>query len=175
MSSKVNGSENTDKTDTYDFTESIPIKLRNALRQCIECGKCVGSCTAARVSDFNIREIVKNVINKDDSVLRGDNIWKCFLCNQCEMICPKKDMNLPELIQRLREIAIQRGYAPFKLKGLTNWLDRFFKQGKIAGPNQLGNKRLNELGEIAEKSGVNTLKKYVEKLKNNNGKTGDSL
>ena len=163
--SKVNTTDNDIFVDISDFTESISKELNSALKQCIECGKCVGSCTASRVAaDYSMRKIIKKVIEKDESVLRDEMIWMCFLCGQCEMICPKKDMNLPRLIQKLREIAIQKGYAPSKLIILTDWLDKFFSRGKIAGPNQISSDHLKKIKEVGEKSGVNTLRKFIEDL-----------
>ncbi|MBD3353819.1 MAG: 4Fe-4S dicluster domain-containing protein [Candidatus Lokiarchaeota archaeon] len=147
-----------------DFTNCIPEKLMKALHQCIECGKCVGTCTAARVSDFNSREIVQKVLDKDESVLTDENLWKCFLCHYCWMVCPKKDMDLPELIFRLREISIEKGYAPKKLSKLTHWLDRFFKNGKIAGPNFVSTERVENLKEVAKEQDVEVLAEYVKKL-----------
>lgn len=147
-----------------DFTQYIPEKLMKALSQCIECGKCVGICTAARVSDFNSRKIVKMVLDHNHDVLKDENLWKCFLCHYCWMVCPKKNMDLPELIFRLREISIQLGYAPEKLKSLTDWLEKYFEKGKIAGPNQVSDERIQELKKLAETSGVNTLKEFIDKL-----------
>lgn len=147
-----------------DFTQNLPESLRNVLYQCITCGKCVGSCTAARVSDFNPRLIVAKVIDKDESVLTDEMLWKCFLCHQCAMLCPKKDMDLPDLIYRLRQIAIQKGIAPTPLKNLNNWLYRFFDSGKIAGPNHVSEERADRLKKVAETSGVNVYKKCIEEL-----------
>lgn len=150
--------------DEEDFTKCIPDEILNTLNQCIECGKCVGTCPAARVSDFNSREIVKKVLEKDESVLQDESLWECFLCHYCWMICPKKDMDLPELIFRLREISIEKGYAPEKLESLTHWLDDFFKRGKIAGPNEVSSNRVDNLKDIGENSGVNVLRGHVEQL-----------
>lgn len=161
---KVNATDNDICTDVSDFTECISDELKQALKQCIECGKCVGYCTAALISDYNMREIIKKVLEKDESVLRDEMIWMCFLCGQCEMVCPKEDMDLPRLIQRLREIAIQKGFAPSKLNILTEWLDKFFNKGKIAGPNQISSEHVKEIKEVAEKSGVNALRKFIENL-----------
>lgn len=169
---EAGASENGCKTDPYlcddyiDFRECIPQKLMKALRQCIECGKCVGICTAARVSpNYNSRKIVKKVLEGDESVLKDPELWECFLCNYCYMVCPKKDMNLPDLIFRLREISVKRGYAPEKLTVLTNWLDRFFKDGKIAGPNKVPDQRTVELRKIAEKNCITVMRQYIENLK----------
>lgn len=147
-----------------DFTRCIPEELFKALNQCIECGKCVGTCTAARVSDFNSREIVQKVLEHDESVLKDESLWECFLCHYCWMICPKENMDLPALIFRLREISIEKGYAPEKLEGLTQWLDDFFKRGKIAGPNQVSEERVGNLRTLGEDSGVNVLRDHVENL-----------
>ncbi|MBN2157555.1 MAG: 4Fe-4S dicluster domain-containing protein [Candidatus Lokiarchaeota archaeon] len=149
-----------------DFTQNLPESLRNALYQCISCGKCVAACTAARVSDFNSRLIVAKVIDKDESVLTDEMLWKCFLCHQCAMLCPKKDMDLPDLIYRLRQISIQKGVAPLSLKKLDNWLYRFFESGKIAGPNSVSEERTERLKKVAEISGVNVYKQCIEELEN---------
>ncbi len=152
--------------DNEDFTQNLPASLRKALYQCITCGKCVGSCTAARVSDFNPRIIVSKVIDKDESVLTDETLWKCFLCHNCAMLCPKKDMDLPDLIYRLRQIAIQKGIAPVALKKLDNWLYRFFESGKIAGPNHVSEERTEQLKKVAETSGVNVYKRCLEEIEN---------
>jgi len=124
----------------------------------------MGSCTAARVSDFNPRIIVTKVLDNDESVLTDETLWKCFLCHQCAMLCPKKDMDLPDLIYRLRQIAIQKGIAPPALKKLNNWLYRFFESGKIAGPNSVSEERTIRLKKVAECSGVNIYKQCIDEL-----------
>ena len=150
--------------DSNDYTKCLPPELWGALSQCMECGKCVGTCPAARISDFNPRALVKKVLNKDETVLIEDTLWKCFLCHQCWMICPKEDMNLPDLIFRLREISIQKGYAPSQLKSLTKWLDQFYKTGKIAGPNKVAEGRVENIKEISKKSNLEVLRDYLKKL-----------
>jgi len=147
-----------------NFTKRIPNKIIMALKQCIECGKCVGICTAARISNFNSREIVKKVLEQNESVLNDDELWKCFLCHYCWMVCPKEDMDLPELILRLRELSIEKGYAPKKLNSLIQWLHRFFKDGKIAGPNKVSKQRIEDIKKIAETSGVLILEDRVKNL-----------
>ncbi len=159
----TNCKEDTNTTNE-NFTNKLPENLRNALYQCISCGKCVSNCTAARVSDYNPRLIVAKVIDQDEQVLSDEMLWKCFLCHQCAMICPQKDMDLPDLIYRLRQIAIQKGIAPIELKKLDNWLYRFFDSGKIAGPNSVKEKRTEQLKKIAETSGVNIYKHCIEEM-----------
>jgi hypothetical protein len=80
------------------------------------------------------------------------------------MVCPKVEMDLPRLILLLREISIQKEYAPVKLKVLTNWLDKFYTHGKIAGPNTVSETRRKQIRSIGKKSGVELLKKYLTKL-----------
>jgi len=164
VNSKSCSEETSEIRESENFTQNLPESLRNALYQCITCGKCVGSCTAARVSDFNARLIVAKVLDKDESVLSDEMLWKCFLCHQCAMVCPKKDMDLPDLIYRLRQIAIQKGIAPTPLKKLDNWLYRFFDSGKIAGPNHVSEERTERLKKVAETSGVNVYKRCIEQL-----------
>ena len=74
------------------------------------------------------------------------------------------EMDLPDLIYRLRQIAIQKGIAPTPLKKLNNWLYRFFDSGKIAGPNHVSEERTDRLKKLAETSGVNVYKKCIEEI-----------
>ena len=61
----------------WDFYEELveDIEENKNIIQCIECGKCVGDCPAAKVSKFNIREIIRKVLQGDRSVLKDSDIW----------------------------------------------------------------------------------------------------
>ena len=58
------------------------------LQACIGCGSCTASCTAGRLTDFNIRKV-------HTSVRRGeykgayDELNKCMLCGKCRLVCPR--------------------------------------------------------------------------------------
>lgn len=55
---------------------------------CINCGICSATCTSAKLTTFNIRNIKLNI----DRGLLSDikqEVAKCMLCGKCEMTCPR--------------------------------------------------------------------------------------
>ena len=135
--------------------------------QCISCGKCVGDCPAAKVSNFNSRKIIKKVLRGDKSVLKDSDIWHCYLCERCKRVCPKDNINIPLLIINLRNESFKRGFGPkyTDLRKYVEMSERFLTQGIILeeplGEN-LPQERIDELDTICDFARI----KYVFKASN---------
>lgn len=134
------------------------------IKQCFACGKCVGDCPAAKVSDFNSRKIIYKVLHGDKSVLKDSDIWHCYLCERCKRVCPKENINIPLLIINLRNESFKKGYGP-KYNDLRKYVEmseRFLTQG-IVLEESLGEKlpqeRIDELNTICDFARI----KYVFK------------
>jgi heterodisulfide reductase subunit C len=151
-------SENSEQTDSewsYEFLETLvkDVKENKNIIQCIECGKCVGECPAAKVSNYNIRKIIQKVLRGDRSVLRDSDIWYCFLCERCKRVCPKEDINIPLLILNLRNESFKKGYGP-RYNDLTKYVEmseRFLTNGTVIDEpldGELPEKRVQELDHI---------------------------
>ncbi|MHA1275422.1 MAG: 4Fe-4S dicluster domain-containing protein, partial [Promethearchaeota archaeon] len=71
---------------TDDFLKELmdDVEDNKNLVECIICGKCVGECPAARISNFNSRTIIMKVLKGDRSVVKEPDIWFCFLCEKCK-------------------------------------------------------------------------------------------
>ncbi len=121
--------------------------------QCMQCGKCVGSCPASKISDFNIRKIVNKVLRGDKSVLKDSDIWYCFLCERCTKICPKDNINIPLLIINLRNESFKKGFGP-RYNNLGKYVEmseRFLTKGVVVEEplgKLLPKERIDELNEI---------------------------
>ncbi|TXT61104.1 MAG: CoB--CoM heterodisulfide reductase iron-sulfur subunit C [Promethearchaeota archaeon] len=157
----------------YEFFKTLvkDVKENRNIIQCISCGKCVGDCPAAKISDFNIRKIISKVLRGDKSVLKDSDIWYCFLCERCKRVCPKEGINIPLLILNLRNESFKKGYGP-KYNDLTKYVEmseRFLTNGTVLPEpldGGLPEKRVNELDEICNFARI----KYVFNARKNNSK-----
>lgn len=97
--------------ETKTFSEKIKESgLSDNLNICTQCGACVSSCTAARITDFNIRHILDDLRLGREDVLEKDDIWNCFLCDSCYVRCPR-EITPSLFIIILRMLALEKGYG----------------------------------------------------------------
>jgi len=160
-----------DKMDTdsdwnYDFYNQLieDVDDNKNLIHCISCGKCVGECPATKISNFNIRKIIRKVLRGDKSVLSDSDIWYCFLCERCKRVCPKKGINIPLLIINLRNESFKKGFGPkySDLRKYVEMSERFLTTGVVVEEslgNNLPQERIDELNEICNFARI----KYVFK------------
>ncbi len=155
-----------DEDWNYQFLKELveDVEENQNIRQCIECGKCIGECPASKISDFNIRRIIRKVLRGDKSVLKDPDIWYCFLCERCKRVCPKKGVNIPLLILNLRNESFKKGYGP-RYNDLTKYVEmaeKFLTNGTVLEDpldGSLPNRRIEELNEICNFARI----KYVFK------------
>lgn len=95
-----------------DLVEQVKTNYRTSkdigLSRCIQCGLCTSNCPAARHSNYDPREMVKKVLDNDESIFTNEDIWNCFYCYTCQSNCPVK--NSPSQInQVLRSLILLNG------------------------------------------------------------------
>ena len=158
----------------WDFYDSLveDVEENKNIVQCISCGKCVGDCPAAKVSNFNSRKIIMKVLKGDKSVLKDSDIWYCFLCERCKRVCPRNNINIPLLIINLRNESFKKGYGPQynDLRKYVEMSERFLTQGIVLEEplgEPLPQSRVDELQEICGFARI----KYVFKARNNKSKS----
>jgi heterodisulfide reductase subunit C len=88
------------------------VRYQEGLKSCFNCGVCTAICPAAEVSDYDPRQILNIVQEKDESaleeLLKSDSIWRCGECLSCKTRCPRG--NTPcYVIQALRALSIETG------------------------------------------------------------------
>ena len=158
-----------DQDWNYDFLKELTddVEENKNLMQCIYCGKCVGECPATKISNFNIRKIIRKVLKGDKSVLKDSDIWYCFLCERCKRVCPKEGINIPLLIINLRNESFKKGYGPRynDLRKYVEMAERFLTNGTVLDDPlgvKLPSDRIDELNEICNFARI----KYVFKASN---------
>jgi heterodisulfide reductase subunit C len=89
-------------------------EIKRLLNVCYQCGTCVSSCAAGLVNpQQNIRRLIQKLLNTADEheLSQNDLLWLCTNCYQCEDRCPE-GVPLTTLLIRLRNMAVERGFAP---------------------------------------------------------------
>ena len=162
---------NSDSDWNWEFYKELEddVEDNKNIIQCVSCGKCVGECPAAKVSNFNIRKIIRKVLQGDKSVLKDSDIWHCYLCERCKRVCPKDNINIPLLIINLRNESFKKGFGPkyVELRKYVEMSERFLTSGVVVEEplgEPLSKERIDELNEICNFARI----KYVFKASKTN-------
>lgn len=80
-----------------------------ALRLCLQCGTCGGSCPSGEDMDHSPRRIFAMLeANMKDKVLRSNTPWYCVSCYYCTERCPQQ-IPITDIMYTLRRMAIAEG------------------------------------------------------------------
>lgn len=136
--------------NTFELAEIIINDLKASenigILKCIQCGMCTSVCPAARQTDYDPRELVKRVLDKDESLIEDETLWDCFYCYTCHSICPVNN-SACEINQILRQKAIDKGIGKPKIAPFTAYGDSFLEIGLGAIPNDFFDDLLKDYGK----------------------------
>lgn len=98
---------------------SIEFQTRNELlerskaaEKCFKCATCALVCPITRYGEgYNPRETFVYDVFSSVKPAANQNIWSCAVCHKCYEVCPQ-DVNPPKVIESLKEIAFEKGWAP---------------------------------------------------------------
>jgi heterodisulfide reductase subunit C len=80
-----------------------------ALRLCLQCGTCGGSCPSGEDMDHSPRRIFAMVeAGLRDKVLRSNTPWYCVSCYYCTERCPQQ-IPITDIMYTLKRMAIAEG------------------------------------------------------------------
>jgi heterodisulfide reductase subunit C len=80
-----------------------------ALRLCLQCGTCGGSCPSGEDMDYTPRRIFAMVeADLRDKVLRSKTPWYCVSCYYCTERCPQQ-IPITDIMYTLKRMAIAKG------------------------------------------------------------------
>jgi heterodisulfide reductase subunit C len=80
-------------------------EIREAVKKCYSCGKCISGCPVASAMDFPPGLMMRWLALGDfKKVLDCGAIWVCSSCQTCYSRCPFK-INIPQVIDMLKEYA----------------------------------------------------------------------
>jgi heterodisulfide reductase subunit C len=125
---------------------------------CIQCGRCVGSCPAATVSEqFNMRIINKRIMDGDETLLSDETIWDCFYCQSCVNLCPRDNIDSYKTILILRDLALESGHGIKHMKNILPIMDSYLKKGVLVDesvPSWMNLKAIEEVRWINSITGM---------------------
>ena len=98
------------------------------LLRCVQCGLCTSMCPASRHSEYDAREIIKRVLDNDESILEDDIIWNCFYCYTCHSVCPVGN-SVCEVNQILRQMAIEEDVGKKQVESFMSFADSYLEEG----------------------------------------------
>jgi heterodisulfide reductase subunit C len=127
-----------DLADVSFINEVCAIPGGEAIRSCIQCGVCTGSCPTANQWDYPPRRVIAMVrAGLRDELLSSNSMWFCVSCYSCTVRCPR-DIKPADIMHALEIIAIRSGKSTKRSKTPTMY--RCFVD------SARGNGRVYELG-----------------------------
>lgn len=102
------------------------------LLACNQCGKCSAGCPVVAMMDILPSQIIRMAQLGMEEVLESNTIWICASCLTCVTRCPK-GVDLPRLMEALRQIALRKGIAQLDLSQLPPELLQEMPQLAIVG------------------------------------------
>jgi len=101
---------------TREETDIILDEIVSQAYQCMECGRCTGSCPMVELfpNDFHPHHLLSDLTKDPEKVLRGSELWFCASCYKCNAICPQA-LEYPHFIMQLRSLAVKKyGINPLR-------------------------------------------------------------
>lgn len=68
---------------------------------CISCGACAATCSAALVTNFSLRKIIL-LVRRGFVQNLEEEAAKCMLCGKCQLVCPR-GVNTRNLILQINK------------------------------------------------------------------------
>ena len=102
------------------------------LLTCNQCGKCSAGCPVVAAMDLLPSQVIRMAQLGMEDVLESNTIWICASCLTCGTRCPK-GVDLPRLMEALRQIALRQGAAELDLSALPPELLKEVPQLAIVG------------------------------------------
>jgi heterodisulfide reductase subunit C len=101
------------------------------LKDCYQCGKCSAGCPVAFAMDKSPRQIIRLLqLGLLEEALAAHTPWLCATCQTCYSRCPK-DVDLPSLMEAVRQAGKKKGIIPEKGSNIFN--DIFLSNVKTFG------------------------------------------
>jgi heterodisulfide reductase subunit C len=114
------------------FVQQVEEISGQDLLACNQCGKCSAGCPIVTVMDLLPSQVVRMAQLGMEEVLESNTIWICASCLTCGTRCPK-GVDLPRLMEALRQIALREGAAKLDLDDLPPELVEELPQLTIVG------------------------------------------
>ncbi len=125
------------------------VRCPSGFLECMQCATCTASCPAARIYEFNPREMMRELYEGNlEELLQGDRIWECGQCYTCQSRCPRGN-NPGQVIMILRHLSCLKGYGLKKVPYATVLLWSLYNRGYGLAPDLVWDGFIDEFGEGA--------------------------
>jgi len=114
------------------FVQQVEEISGQDLLSCNQCGKCSAGCPVVAAMDLLPSQVIRMAQLGMEDVLESNTIWICASCLTCGTRCPK-GVDLPRLMEALRQIALRQGAAELDLSALPPELVKEVPQLAIVG------------------------------------------
>lgn len=114
------------------FVRDVEDISGQALLDCNQCGKCSAGCPVVAVMDLLPSQAIRMAQLGMEEVLESKTVWICASCLTCVSRCPK-GVDLPRLMEALREISLRTGATELDLDSLPAELVKNLPQLAIVG------------------------------------------
>ena len=114
------------------FVQQVEEVSGQDLLSCNQCGKCSAGCPVVAAMDLLPSQVIRMAQLGMEDVLESNTIWICASCLTCVTRCPK-GVDLPRLMEALRQIALRQGVAELDLSALPPELVKEVPQLAIVG------------------------------------------
>lgn len=102
------------------------------LLDCNQCGKCSAGCPIVGAMDILPSQVIRMAQLGMEEVLESNTVWICASCLTCVTRCPK-GVDLPRLMEALRQISLREGVSKLDLDALPQDLVKAVPQLAIVG------------------------------------------
>ena len=102
------------------------------LLACNQCGRCSAGCPVVAAMDLLPSQVVRQAQLGLEETLECETIWICASCLTCVTRCPK-GVDLPRLMEALRQVSLRRGVVRIDLNALPLELLRVLPQVAVVG------------------------------------------
>jgi heterodisulfide reductase subunit C len=114
------------------FVQQVEEISGQDLLDCNQCGKCSAGCPVVAAMDILPSQAIRMAQLGMEEVLQSKTIWICASCLTCSTRCPK-GVDLPRLMEALRQIALRQGVAKLDLSALPPELVKEVPQLAVVG------------------------------------------
>lgn len=115
-----------------EFVQQVEETSGQGLLECNQCGRCSAGCPVAAAMDLLPSQAIRLAQLGLEEVLESNTIWICASCLTCVTRCPK-GVDLPRLMEALRQVALRKGVSEFDLNALPPELVRELPQVAVVG------------------------------------------
>ena len=94
------------------FIDEMAALGGESFKQCFQCATCSGTCPISPDKDpFPRKEMIWAVWGLKDKLIKDPDIWLCYQCNDCSIMCPRGG-NPGDVLAAARHYAYQHYAAP---------------------------------------------------------------